>query len=102
MRAIGRRAAVNTLFALALVQLTLILLSLLLWSGLSWAGTTRCTTYPEQILGRLDTVCADVTRAITTWNWTLERRDITITDGPRKACSALVTPSPTPLAVHCG
>jgi hypothetical protein len=37
------------------------------------AGAVRCTTYEEQTLGRLHTVCDDSTRAVSTYNRTLNR-----------------------------
>ncbi len=75
------------LFALVLVILALILLSLLLWAGLTWAGTTRCTTYEEQTLGRLQTLCDDGTRAVSTWNKTLSRWGSTVTPPPGQTCT---------------
>ena len=42
-------------------------------------GATRCTTYAEPTLGRWQTLCADGTRAVSTWNRTLERWDTTVT-----------------------
>jgi hypothetical protein len=44
---------VRGVFALALLLLALILLGLVLWASLSWAATTRCTTYEEKSLNRL-------------------------------------------------
>jgi hypothetical protein len=35
------------------------------------AGSTRCTTYAEKTLGRLQTLCDDGTRAVSTWSPTL-------------------------------
>jgi hypothetical protein len=46
----------------------------------AWAGDpVRCTTYEERTLGRLQTLYSDGTRAVSTWNRTLERWDTTIT-----------------------
>ena len=53
-------------FALALLLLAMILLGLVLWASVTWAATTRCLTYEEKSLGRLQTLCDDGTRAIHT------------------------------------
>jgi hypothetical protein len=45
------------------------------------AGPT-CTTYEEKTLNRLHTLCSDGTRAVSIYNWTLERWDTTITGSP--------------------
>jgi hypothetical protein len=65
------------LFALILVLLALLLVAFLLLVRPALAAT-RCTTYQEQTLSRLHTVCDDGTRAVSTWNWTLERWETTI------------------------
>jgi hypothetical protein len=39
----------------------------------------HCLTYEEKTLGRLQTLCDDGTRAISTWNRTLERWETTMT-----------------------
>jgi cation transport ATPase len=59
--AVVREAArsIHTLMILAL---------LLLLTTPAWAGTTRCITYEEKTLGRLQTMCADGTRAVSTWS----------------------------------
>jgi hypothetical protein len=41
-------------------------------------GPVRCTTSEEKTLGRLQTLCDDGTRAISTYNRTLECWDTTI------------------------
>jgi hypothetical protein len=64
----------------------LALLGLLLASS-ALAGSMRCTTYEERTMGRLQTVCDDGTRAVSTWNKTLERWDTTITASPKKTCT---------------
>jgi hypothetical protein len=43
------------------------------------AGAVRWTTYEEKTLQRLHTVCSDGTRAVSTWNATLERWDTAVT-----------------------
>jgi hypothetical protein len=45
------------LFAIALVALALLLVAFLLLVRPALAGTPRCTTYQEQTLGRLQTLC---------------------------------------------
>jgi hypothetical protein len=64
------------------------LLALLLLALVSpaWAGP-RCTTYEEKTLGRLQTVCDDGTRAVSTWNRTLERWETTVTPPPGQTCT---------------
>jgi hypothetical protein len=57
---------VRALFALALLLLALLLLGLVFWASLTWAATTRCLTYEEKTLGRLQTLCDDGTRTV---NW---------------------------------
>ena len=37
------------------------------------AGSVHCTTYEEKTLGRLQTLCGDGTRAMSTYNRTLDR-----------------------------
>ena len=58
----------------------------------AWAATTRCTTYAEQTLGRLQTLCDDGTRAISTYNRTLERWESTITSSPGKTYTGQLNP----------
>ena len=65
------------LFALALGFLALLLVALLLWVRPLWAGTPHCLTSEEKTLGRLQTLCADGTRAVSTYNRTLERWEST-------------------------
>jgi hypothetical protein len=61
------------LFALALGLLALLLVALLLWVRPLWAETTRCLTSEEKAMGRLQTLCDDGTRAVSTYNRTLDR-----------------------------
>ena len=65
------------------------------------AGTTRCTTYEEQTLGRLHTICDDGIRAVNTYNRTLERWDTTITETPRKTCTGAINPCTKQVDVRC-
>jgi hypothetical protein len=79
------------LFALALVILALLLVGFLLLVRPAWSAT-RCTTDEEPTLGHLQTLCDDGTRAISSWNRTLERWDTTITTSPRKSCTGQLNP----------
>ena len=56
------------------------------------AGPVRCTTYEEKSMGRLQTLCADGTRAVSTWNRTLQRWDTTVTPPPGKTCTGQMNP----------
>lgn len=48
-----------------------------------WAGhPTRGLTYEEKSLGRLQTICDDGTRAVSTYNKTMGRWDTTVTPPP--------------------
>jgi hypothetical protein len=69
------------------VPRTLLLLLLLLASP-ARAGPVHCTTYKAQTRHRWHTVCADGTRAVSTWNRTLECWETTITESPKTACTA--------------
>jgi len=56
------------------------------------ATPTRCTTYEEQTLGRLQTLCDDGTRAVSTWSPTLQRWDTTVTPPPGQTCTGQLNP----------
>jgi hypothetical protein len=58
----------------------------------AWAATTRCTTYEEKTLHRLQTLCDDGTRAVSTYNKILERWESTITPPPGKRCTGQLNP----------
>jgi hypothetical protein len=75
--------------------LTLTILPLLLLTSPALAGPVRCTTYQEKTLGRLQTLCDDGTRAVSTYNTTLSRWESTVTPPPGKACTgAAESPDP--------
>jgi hypothetical protein len=57
------------------------------------AGSTRCTTYEERSLGRLQTLCDDGTRAVHTFNKTLSRWESTVTPPPGQTCTGHVNPT---------
>ena len=67
----------------------------------AWAGTTRCTTYEEKTLGRLQTVCDNGTRSVITYHKTLEHWETTITESPRKACTGRLNPKTRQVEVRC-
>jgi hypothetical protein len=57
------------------------------------AGPVRCTTYEEKSLGRWQTLCADGTRAVSTYNRTLERWESTVTRPPAgQTCQGRLNP----------
>jgi hypothetical protein len=89
------------LFALALGLLALLLVALLLWVRPLWAGTTRCLTSEEKIMQRLQTLCDDGTRGISTYNKTLERWDTTLTKGRKPVCTVRMDPTTKQMRVRC-
>jgi hypothetical protein len=56
------------------------------------AGPLRCTTYEEKTMGRLQTLCADGTRAVSTWSPTRQQWQTTVTPPPGKSCTGRVNP----------
>jgi hypothetical protein len=67
----------RTTFALALLGLAL--------ASPAWAGNPqRCMTTEERTLGRLQTLCSDGTRAVSTWSPTLQQWQTTVTPPPSK------------------
>jgi hypothetical protein len=56
------------------------------------AGSTRCLTYEEKTLNRLQTLCSDGTRAVSTYNQTLSRWESTVTPLPGKTCTGQLNP----------
>jgi hypothetical protein len=56
------------------------------------SATTRDLTYEEKSLGRLQTLCDNGTRAVSTYNRTLDRWDTTITESLRKGSVANLIP----------
>jgi hypothetical protein len=70
-----------------------IALALLLLAMPAWAGEpVRCQTYPERSMGRLQTICRDGSRAVSTWNRTLERWESTVTPPPGQTCTGQLHP----------
>jgi hypothetical protein len=64
------------------------------------AGPARCQTYPESTLGRLQTLCSDGTRAVSTYNRTLERWDTTVTP-PGQTCQGRLNPRTRQWEMDC-
>jgi hypothetical protein len=58
------------------------------------AGSVRCTTSEVKSLGRLQTLCADGTRATHTYNKTLGRWESTVTPPPGQTCTGRLHPAP--------
>jgi hypothetical protein len=56
------------------------------------AGPVRCTTYEEKTLGRLQTLCDDGTRAVSTWSSTLGQWQTTVTPPPGQRCTGQMNP----------
>jgi hypothetical protein len=69
----------------------LVLLALA-WVMPALASPVRCTTYEEKALGRLQLLCDDGSRAVSTYNRTLDRWETTITPPPGQRCSGQVNP----------
>jgi hypothetical protein len=89
------------LFALVLVAVALLLVAFVLLVRPAMAATTRCTTYEEETLGRLQTLCADGTRAVSTWHRTLARWETTITSPPGQTCAGPMHPKTRPWERRC-
>jgi hypothetical protein len=84
----GERRVVG--MVLAWVVVTLVELTVLVC--VAAANPTRCTTYEEKTLSRLQTRCADGTRAVSTWSPTLQRWDTTVTPPPGQRCTGQLNP----------
>ena len=76
---------------------TLVLLAL---ASPALAGP-RCLTYEEKSLGRLQTLCDDGTRAVSTWSPTLQRWDTTVTPQPGQRCTGQLNPRTQQVEVRC-
>ena len=71
-----------------LARLTL----LLVLTTPAWAGSpTRCLTYEEKSLGRLQTLCDDGTRALSIWSPSLQQWTTTVTP-PGQTCAGRLHP----------
>jgi hypothetical protein len=67
-------------------------LALLLILASPALGGPTCTTYEEKALNRLQTLCNDGTRAVSTWNQTLSRWESTVTSRPGQTCTGQLNP----------
>jgi DNA-binding MarR family transcriptional regulator len=65
------------------------------------AGPVRCTTYEEKTLGRLQTLCDDGTRAVSTWSPTLQRWQSTVTPPPGQTCTGQMNSRTQQVEVRC-
>ena len=88
------------LYATALVVLALLLVAVVLVVRPAWSAP-RCTTSEEKTLGRLQTLCDDGTRAVSTWNRTLSRWESTVTPAPGKACTGGLNPRTRQVEGRC-
>jgi hypothetical protein len=61
----------------------------------------RCTTYEEKTLGRLQTLCDDGSRAVSTWSPTLQQWQTTITTSPRQTCTGQLNLRTTQVEIQC-
>jgi hypothetical protein len=74
-------------------RLAVTLTVLLALASPALAGSpTRCLTYEEKSLRRLQTLCDDGTRAVSTYNKTLSRWESTITPPPGQHCTGHLNP----------
>jgi hypothetical protein len=74
---------------------------LLLLPTLALAAAPRCTTYEERTMNRLQTLCDDGTRAVSTDNRTLGRWETTITASPKISCTGQLNPMTKQVEVRC-
>jgi hypothetical protein len=88
------------LFAIVLVLLALLLVAFLLLVRPAWSAS-RCTTYEEKTLGRLQTLCNDGTRAVSRYSAVLGRWETTITVSPTPACTGRIHPWTRQVEVRC-
>jgi hypothetical protein len=75
-----------------MTRLAVLSLLLVLASAAGAGPAVRCQTYPEPTLGRLQTVCSDGTRAISTWSPTLRQWTTTVTPPPGQTCQGRLNP----------
>jgi hypothetical protein len=73
--------------------LTVLLLAL---ASPALAGPVRCTTYEEKTMNRLQTMCDDGSRAVSTWSPTLQQWQTTVTPPPSSAQRKIVPPPKAP------
>jgi hypothetical protein len=80
---------------------TLVLLALAWVSIMDVSDPVRCATYEEQTPGRLQTICTDGTRAVSTWSPTMGRWTTLITPPPGQTCTGQLNPRTQQVEVHC-
>jgi hypothetical protein len=68
------------------------LVLLLVLASPALAGPVRCTTVEEKTLGRLQTLCDDGTRAVSTWSPTRRQWTTTVTPPPGQTCTGRLNP----------
>jgi hypothetical protein len=78
-----------------------IALLLLLLASPALAGPVRCQTHHEPTLNRLQTLCDDGTRAVSTWSRTLERWESTVTPPPGQTCTGHMNPRTQRVEMRC-
>jgi hypothetical protein len=79
----------------------LVLTLLLALSSPAGALPTRCLTYEEKSLGRLQTLCAGGTRAVSTWSPTWQQWTTTVTSPPGQTCTGRFDPNTLQVEVRC-
>lgn len=67
-------------------------LLLLTLASAALAGT-RCTSYEEKSLGRLQTLCDDGTKAVSRYNTVIERCETTVAPPAGKTCEGRLNPT---------
>jgi hypothetical protein len=78
------------LFAMLLRLAALVLVAVVLLVRPAMAEATHGATDVAQTLGRLQTLCSDGTRAVSTYHKTLSRWESTITSPPGQTCRGRV------------
>jgi hypothetical protein len=80
------------LFAIILVLAALLIIAVVLLARPALARTPSCFTYEQPALRRLQTLCNDGTRAVSTYNNTLRHWESPITTrSPGQTCRGLVS-----------
>jgi hypothetical protein len=73
----------------------------LLLASPALAGPVRCQTDHEPTLNRLQTLCSDGTRAVSTWSPTLQQWTTTVTPPPGKPDTGRYHPKARPWGGRC-
>jgi hypothetical protein len=81
---------------------TVIALALLLGlASPALARDVRCFTCEEKTLNWLHTLCDDGSHMVSRFNKLLGRWETTLSEGPRKACTARVYPTTKAVELRC-